>query len=109
MFKQCPKESISLLKEKLQKYANMEIIIRAIISTTDKDELNLSNGSIIKIKNDSDDKEEIEKKEIKKKNENEILSYLRNLIENEVKLGKEEKNVHNLYLYYLSVNQVKMN
>ena len=83
----------------------MEIIIRAIVSTTDKDELNLSNGSIIKIKNDSDDKEEIEKKEIKKKNENEILSYLRNLIENDEKLGKEEKNVHNLYIYYLSKSE----
>ena len=105
LFKQCPKESITLLKEKLQKYANMEIIIRAIVSTTDKDELNLSNESKIKIKSDSDDKEEIEKKEIKKKNENEILSYLRNLIENDEKLGKEEKNVHNLYIYYLSKSE----
>ena len=75
LFKQCPKESITLLKEKFQKYADMEIIIRAIVSTADKDELNISSESKMKIKNDDNEKEEIEKKEIKKKNENEILSY----------------------------------
>ena len=100
LFKQCPKESITLLKDKFQKFANMEIIIRAIVSTTDKDELN--NESKLKIKNDDNEKEEIEKQEIKKKNENEILSYLRNLINNEIKSEKEEKNIHNLYIYYLS-------
>ncbi len=105
LFKQCPKESITLLKEKFQKYADMEIIIRAIVSTADKDELNISSESKMKIKNDDNEKEEIEKKEIKKKNENEILSYLRNLIENEDKLEKEEKNIHNLYIYYLSKSE----
>ena len=107
LFKQCPKESITLLKEKFQKYADMEIIIRAIVSTTDKDELNIGNESKIKIKNDDNEKEDIEKKEIKKKNENEILSYLRNMIENEEKLksDKEEKNIHNLYIYYLSKSE----
>ena len=99
LFKQCPKESINLLKEKFQKYANMEIIIRAIVSTTDKDDLN--NESKIKIKDDDNEKEELEKKEIKTNNENEILSYLRYLIENKTKL-EEEKNIHNLYIYYLS-------
>ena len=103
-FKQCPKESITILKEKFQKYADMEIIIRAIVSTTDKDELNMSNETKI-IKNDDNEKEEIEKKEIKKKNENEILSYLRNLIENEYNSEKEEKNIHNLYIYYLSKSE----
>ena len=83
----------------------MEIIIRAIVSTADKDELNISSESKMKIKNDDNEKEEIEKKEIKKKNENEILSYLRNLIENEDKLEKEEKNIHNLYIYYLSKSE----
>ena len=107
LFKQCPKESISLLKEKFQKYADMEIIIRAIVSTTDKDELNISSESKIKLKSDDNEKEDIEKKEIKKKNENEILSYLRNLIENEEKLksDKEQKNAHNLYIYYLSKSE----
>ena len=107
LFKQCPKESITLLKEKFQKYADMEIIIRAIVSTTDKDELNISSESKIKLKNDYNEKEDIEKKEIKKKNENEILSYLRNMIENEEKLksDKEEKNTHNLYIYYLSKSE----
>ena len=107
LFKQCPKESITLLKEKFQKYADMEIIIRAIVSTTDKDELNIGNGSKIKIKHDDNEKEDIEKKEIKKKNENEILSYLRYMIENEDKLksDKEEKNIHNLYIYYLSKSE----
>ena len=62
LFKQCPKESITLLKDKFQKFANMEIIIRAIVSSTDKDELN--NESKLKIKNDDIEKEEIEKKEI---------------------------------------------
>ena len=103
LFKQCPKESITLLKEKFQKFADMEIIIRAIVSTTDKDELNLKNSS--KIKADDNEKEEIEKKELKKKNENEILSYLRNLIQNEPKINKEEKNIHNLYIYYLSKSE----
>ena len=103
LFKQCPKESITLLKEKFQKFADMEIIIRAIVSTTDKDELNLKNSS--KIKSDDNEKEEIEKKEIKKKNENEILSYLRNIIQNEPKRNKEEKNIHNLYIYYLSKSE----
>ena len=105
LFKQCPKESITLLKEKFQKYADMEIIVRAIVSTTDKDELNLNNESKITIKSDDNEKEEIEKKEIKKKNENEILSYLRNLIETETKSDKEEKNIHNLYIYYLSKSE----
>ena len=107
LFKQCPKESIALLKEKFQKYADMEIIIRAIVSTTDKDELNIDNENKIKIKNDDNEKEDFEKKEIKKKNENEILSYLRNLIQNDekVKSDKEEKNIHNLYIYYLSKSE----
>ena len=107
LFKQCPKESITLLKEKFQKYADMEIIIRAIVSTTDKDELNIDNENKIKIKNDDNEKEDFEKKEIKKKNENEILSYLRNLIQNDekVKSDKEEKNIHNLYIYYLSKSE----
>ena len=107
LFKQCPKESILLLKEKFQKYADMEIIIRAIVSTTDKDELNMGNESTkLKLKNDDNEKEEVEKKEIKKKNENEILSYLRNLIENgQYNSEKEEKNIHNLYIYYLSKSE----
>ena len=51
------------------------------------------------------EKEENEKKEIKKKNENEILSYLRNLIIRKDKHMKEERNVHNLYIYYLSKSE----
>ena len=107
LFKQSPKESITLLKEKFQKYVDMEIIIRAIVSMTDKDELGL--GIVlddkIKIKNEISEKEDLEKKEIKKKNENEILSYLRSLIGKNEKNMKEVRNVHNLYIYYLSKSE----
>ena len=108
LFKQSPKESIALLKEKFQKFVDMEIIIRAIVSMTDKDEFSIGMGSTyekIKIKSDLNEKEENEKKEIKKKNENEILSYLRNLIIRKDKHMKEERNVHNLYIYYLSKSE----
>ena len=47
----------------------------------------------------------MEKKEIKKKNENEILSYLRSLIGKNEKNMKEVRNVHNLYIYYLSKSE----
>jgi len=108
LFKQSPKESIKLLKEKFQKFVDMEIIIRAIVSMTDKDEFSIGMGDAyekIKIKNDLNEKEENEKKEIKKKNENEILSYLRNLIVRRDKNMNEERNVHNLYIYYLSKSE----
>ena len=108
LFKQSPKESIALLKEKFQKFVDMEIIIRAIVSMTDKDEFSIGMGGTyekIKIKSDLNEKEENEKKEIKKKNENEILSYLRNLIIRKDKHMKEERNVHNLYIYYLSKSE----
>ena len=112
LFKQSPKESILLLREKFQKYVDMEIIIRAIVSMTDKDEFGIGIGNIgggdygkIKIKNDLNEKEENEKKEIKKKNENEILSYLRDLIAHKDKNMNEERNVHNLYIYYLSKSE----
>ena len=110
-FKQSPKESISLLKQKFQKYVDMEIIIRAIVSMTDKDEFSLDIGNQlefekIKIKSDFNEKEEMEKKEKKKNNENEILSYLRDLLlSRKEKNMKEERNVHNLYIYYLSKSE----
>ena len=110
LFKQSPKESIILLKEKFQKYVDMEIIIRAIVSMTDKDEFSIGfegNPELekIKIKSDFNEKEDNEKKEIKKSNDNEILDYLRNLIKKNTKNMKEERNVHNLYIYYLSKNE----
>ena len=110
LFKQSPKESIKLLKEKFQKFVDMEIIIRAIVSMTDKDEFGIGIGDNpefekIKIKSDFNEKEDIEKKEIKKSNENEILDYLRSLIKKNDKNMKEERNVHNLYIYYLSKSE----
>ena len=110
LFKQSPKESIKLLKEKFQKFVDMEIIIRAIVSMTDKDEFGIGIGDNpefekIKIKSDFNEKEDIEKKEIKKSNENEILDYLRNLIKKNDQNMKEERNVHNLYIYYLSKSE----
>jgi hypothetical protein len=96
LFKQSPKESIKLLKEKFQKFVDMEIIIRAIVSMTDKDEFGIGIGDNpefekIKIKSDFNEKEDIEKKEIKKSNDNEILDYLRNLI---------KKNTKNNFIFY---------
>ena len=110
LFKQSPKESIILLKEKFQKYVDMEIIIRAIVSMTDKDEFSIGiegNPELekIKIKSEFNEKEDNEKKEIKKSNDNEILDYLRNLIKKNTKNMKEERNIHNLYIYYLSKNE----
>ena len=110
LFKQSPKESIKLLKEKFQKFVDMEIIIRAIVSMTDKDEFGIGIGDNpefekIKIKSDFNEKEDIEKKEIKKSNENEILDYLRSLIKKNDQNMKEERNVHNLYIYYLSKSE----
>ena len=111
-FKQSPKESIKLLKEKFQKYVDMEIIIRAIVGMTDKDELRLgisdsSKYEKIQFKSEFNEKEDTEKKEKQKSNESEILSYLRNLIGKKEKNMKEERNVHNLYIYYLSKNEEK--
>ena len=92
LFKQCPRESINLLKNKLKNYVDIEIIVTAIVSTTEKDE----NNSEIQHQNI------LEKEKLKKKNNEEILSYLRTLIKNTN--SNEIKNIHNLYIYYLSKN-----
>ena len=93
-FKNNPKESISLLQQRL-KDVSMERIVQAIMSTTDKD-------------NDKDNNENSDNKIIDKKkveNSQAILSYLKSLIE-KPKVGEEEEsNIHNLYIYYLSRNK----
>ena len=86
------------------------MLLRAIVSMTDKDEFSIGiegNPELekIKIKSEFNEKEDNEKKEIKKSNDNEILDYLRNLIKKNAVNMKEERNVHNLYIYYLSKNE----
>ena len=85
-FKRNPKESISLIKQRL-KDVKMGQIVQAIMSTTDKNK-NMTNKELAK------DKE----------NTKAILDYLRYLT-NEKHKVEEENNIHNLYIYYLSTNQ----
>ena len=70
----------------------MELILQAIMSTTDKenDDMFLSNKSN-------------EEKEKRADNSLEILKYLKSLVE-KPKI-EEENNIHNLYIYYLSKNK----
>ncbi len=70
--KQLPKESIELLTKSFKKIIPPEKIVTAIMNTTE----NKEGGG----------------------NFTEILKYLRDLIKEDV----QDKNIHNLYLYYLS-------
>ena len=92
-FKKNPKESISLIQQRF-KDVKMEVIIQAIMGTTDKD--NLRNEFLY----DKNDKERAKRME----NSQAILNFLKSLIE-KPKL-EEENNVHNLYIYYLSKSKV---
>ena len=86
-FKNNPKDSIILLKQRF-KNINMESIVQSIISITDKDI-------------DTDIPNNTNKKQFD--NSQAILSYLKSLVE-KPKAG-EENNIHNLYIYYLSKNK----
>ncbi len=87
-FKNNPKESILLLKQRF-KNIKMEYIIQSIISTTDKDiNTDITNKSG-KSKGDE--------------NSQAILNYLKSLVEKPK--TEEENNIHNLYIYYLSRNK----
>ena len=88
-FKKNPKESISLIQQRL-KNVPMETIVQAIMSTMNKD---LYGTSTL---NDKDAK-------IKGENSQAILNYLKSLI-GKPKL-EEKTNIHNLYIYYLSSNK----
>ena len=88
-FKKNPKESISLIQQRL-KNVPMETIVQAIMSTTNKD---LYGSSTL------DDKDA----KIKGENSQAILNYLKSLI-GKPKL-EEKTNIHNLYIYYLSSNK----
>ena len=88
-FKKNPKESISLIQQRL-KNVPMETIVQAIMSTTNKD---LYGASTL------DDKDA----KIKGENSQAILNYLKSLI-GKPKL-EEKTNIHNLYIYYLSSNK----
>ena len=93
-FKYNPKESIDLIKQKF-KDIPMEEIVQAIICTMDKED-SLSYQSLSLNKN----------MKLAKKDDNSqvILKYLKFLIEK--KNIKEESNIHNLYIYYLSKNKM---
>ena len=70
--KEYPKETIDLLKNKFKNRISPEKIINAIMNTT-----NIEEGN---------------------ENFKEILNYLRDLVKNDT----DNKNIHNLYLYFLS-------
>ena len=91
-FKKNPKESISLLQQRF-KDVKMNVIVQAIMSTTDKDNDDMFYN---------DDKLNSEKAK-KAENSKEILKYLKSLVE-KPKI-EEENNIHNLYIYYLSRNK----
>ena len=100
-FKKNPKDSIMLLQQ-MFKDVNMESIIQAIITTTDKDtnisqELKGVSGADLKLSKKEDYSQT-------------ILSYLKSLIE-KPRIDQEkgsidqQNNIHNLYIYYLSKNK----
>ena len=106
--KKCPKESILLLQQRF-KDIELELIVQAIMSTSDKDYkdeiININDNS--KLSKEEIEEREKEKKEREKKekeNNQAILGYLRSLIEKP--RIKEENNIHNLYIYYLSKNKI---
>ena len=72
IMKEYPKETIDLLKNKFKNRISPEKIINAIMNTT-----NIEEGN---------------------ENFKEILNYLRDLVKNDT----DNKNIHNLYLYFLS-------
>ena len=90
-FKKNPKGSISLLQQRL-KGVKMELIVQAIMSTTDKEN---DDGNLGYKSNEEKDK--------RADNSLEILKYLKSLVE-KPKI-EEENNIHNLYIYYLSKNK----
>ena len=91
-FKKNPKESISLIQQRFNQI-EMNSIVQAIISTTDKD------GDIISHELKSSNLQMSKKED----NANAILSYLKSLVRNP-KID-EINNIHNLYIYYLSKNK----
>ena len=93
-FKKNPKDSITLLKQ-VFKDVKMETIVQAIISTTDKD------SDLLEIKSSAPNLELTKKEE----NSQEILNYLKSLVEKPKDYEEEENNIHNLYIYYLSKNK----
>ena len=90
-FKNNPRESIDLIKQKF-KDIPMENVIQAIICTMDKDDYN-SNSKISNPK--------------KEENSVAIIKYLKYLIEK--KNESEENNIHNLYIYYLLKSRKNQN
>ena len=92
-FKKNPKDSISLLKQ-VFKDVEMDSIVQAIISTTDKD------SDYVEINNNAPNLEMSKKEE----NSQAILSYLKSLVE-KPKSDDQQNNIHNLYIYYLSKNK----
>ena len=98
-FKKNPKESISLLQQRF-KEIDMEVIVQAIMSSTDKDkripskELKDISASKAKL-SENDDNSQV------------IVNFLKYLVE-KPKL-KQTNNIHNLYIYYLSKNSKNQN
>ena len=92
-FRNNPKESISLLQQRL-KTVQMKDIIQAIMSSTDNDRGNISD----ELKNNQGSLKMSKKED----NSQTILNYLKSLID-KPKID-EENNIHNLYIYYLSKN-----
>ena len=96
-FKKNPKESISLLQQRF-KDVEMNSIVQAIMSTTDKDIGDISS----ELKSNNITSLKASKKE---DNSQAILGYLKSLVEKpKPKQDDDMHNIHNLYIYYLSKN-----
>ena len=104
--KKCPKESVSLLQQRF-KDIELELIIKAIMSTSDKnynEDLIKNNSKLTKEEIENIEKEKKEREKKDRENNQAILGYLKSLIEKP--RIKEENNIHNLYIYYLSKNKI---
>ena len=95
-FKKSPKKAISILNQNYLKYLKMELIIRAIASTTEKYTEDNDIKKIYDKKSNEERKKELE-------NNQAIVEYLRTLIDKPK--NDQENNIHNLFIYYLSKNQ----
>ena len=111
--KKNPKKTIFILQNNL-KDVELELIIRAITSTIDnndinvdinnknhdKNNINLDNNNLTKEQIEKIEKKRKEEKRIKEEKNQAILEYLKSLMDRPK--NEQETNIHNLYLYFLS-------
>jgi hypothetical protein len=99
-FKRNPKSSVNILKNRFTiNDKDMDIIVQAIINSTDEDTNLWRNDISHELKN----KTSLDLKMFKKEDDSsDILSYLKSLIDKKL---PQANNIHNLYIYYLTKSQ----